>query len=128
MAPDLKEAALEIACALRAGDKDTALRALIEFVDSYRRAGDEARSRSAAIEPPLTGSREWDALLAGVVEWLSGLYGLKVPAWTSAPERFLDAWWFLPTKSSLRALIFTETPAALANRGVFVSRTAFETV
>lgn len=119
---------MQVREALRQGDEDTALRALIEFVDHYRGAGDQARAALVEGEPPTTGSRAWDALIAGVAEWLSLEHELDAPAWVSSPSRFLDAWWFLPDKASLRALIFTETPAALANRGVFISRTAFESV
>jgi hypothetical protein len=123
-----QQVAVQVSEALMQGDEDTALRALIEFVDLYRASSDGSRLAGMKDEPATTGRREWDALIAGVVEWLSGQYGLPAPAWVSAPGRFLDAWWFLPPKASLRALIFTETPAAIANHGVFVSRTLFESV
>ena len=44
----------------------------------------------------LTGDREWDALVAGVVEDIAYRHCAKVPSWTMEPERFTDdRWWFL---------------------------------
>lgn len=128
MAQGLSQATIGIKAALDRGDEDTALRWLVQFADDFKASDHDARAAMVKDEPPSTARREWDALVAGVVEWLSQRYGLRMPAWCAAPERFLDQWWFLPHKASLRALVFTETPAALANRGVFVSRTAFESV
>lgn len=128
MITTLPRVAAGVRTASSGGDKDTALRWVIQFVDEFRTASAEARAAAVKDEPPSTGSLEWDSLIGGLVEWLSREYGLVTPAWSAAPGRFLDHWWFLPDKASLRAIVFAETPAALANRGVFVSRTAFESV
>jgi hypothetical protein len=61
-----------------------------------------------------------DALLAGVVEHLCFHHDVPVPAWAIRPARFLERWWFVTPYRSLHASAFAETPAALANRGVFI--------
>ncbi len=71
----------------------------------------------------LTGDRGWDALVAGVVEDIAYRHGSKVPRWTMEPERFTDdRWWFVTAFPALHATAFVETPASLANRGVFIRR------
>lgn len=75
-----------------------------------------------APRPSPCGDPRYDALIAGVVEDHAFHHGRTVPHWTAEPERFLDTWWFLTTVPELHATAFVETPAALANRGVFVRR------
>lgn len=71
----------------------------------------------------LTGDRGWDALVAGVVEDIAYRHGAKVPRWAMEPERFTDdRWWFVTSFPALHATAFVETPASLANRGVFIRR------
>ena len=70
----------------------------------------------------------WDALLAGVVEQCCFDHGVAVPAWTLHPARFLDQWWFVTPYPSLHASAFVATPAALANRGVFIHGSSLESV
>lgn len=78
--------------------------------------------------PETTGSPQWDALLAGLVEFVSYNAGVPVPGWTKTPDKFLKTWWFLMPFKSLHGIALAETPAALANRGVFISRASLVNV
>lgn len=107
------------ATAHRIATGDTPRAALADFLDEFQQRAPEQRDGAITDEPPLTGFPEWDALLAGVAEWLAGRHGLAVPAWTQQPDRFLDRMWFVSPTPGLRAGALVETPAALRRRGVF---------
>jgi len=79
-------------------------------------------------DPGSTGDRRWDALVAGVVERAAHTAGVRTPMWTCAGGRFLDEWWFLTPYRSLHASALVETPAELANRGVFVHESSLWSV
>jgi hypothetical protein len=72
--------------------------------------------------PPSTGSAQWDAFLAGLAEFVAHRGNVPVPQWTSTADKFLSTWWFLMPFKSLHGIALAETPAAFANRGVFISR------
>ncbi len=78
---------------------------------------------------PLTGNRGWDALIAGVVEDLAYRHGVKVPKWAMESARSTDdRWWFVTSNPALHPTAFVETPASLANRGVFIRRASLVNV
>lgn len=79
--------------------------------------------------PRLTGDRGWDALIAGVVEDVAFRHSIAVPRWAMEPERSTDdRWWFVTTIPALHPTAFVETPASLANRGVFIRRASLVNV
>ncbi len=113
--------ALGIEAALEREDAAEALRHVAEVVAEIdERTPPERLDAELAVEPPTTGDRRWDALLAGVVEWLAHRHAVRTPAWTVLPERFLDEWWFVTPFRSLQPSALVDTPAELANRGVFL--------
>jgi hypothetical protein len=122
------ETAAQIRRCLAVGDDNEALRWIAQFVAEFRRAGAADRAELVADEPPPTGDRRWDAMLAGVVEQLCFEHQLAVPGWAMDPGRFLEQWWFVTSYSSLHPSAFVETPVALANRGVFIHRQSLESV
>jgi hypothetical protein len=122
------ETARQVRRCLTEGDDHEALRWVAQFVADFERASSEDRPGLVNDEPPSTGDRRWDALLAGVVEQCCFDHGLAVPAWTLHPARFLDQWWFVTPYRSLHASAFAATPAALANRGVFIHGSSLESV
>jgi hypothetical protein len=101
-------------------DRHEAFRWVVQFMADFVQTDDEARAGLVAEEPPGTGDARWDAMLAAATEHLCFHHGLAVPVWTLAAERFLDQWWFVAPYLSLHASAFVATPAAFANRGVFV--------
>jgi hypothetical protein len=83
-------------------------------------AGDAAR-RVFLAEPPSTGDRRFDALLAGLAVHLCRQAGMETtPAWTRDESRYLERmWWYgLTDDSGLRAFAFQRTPSCMRARGV----------
>ena len=102
------------------------LRAVRQLVMDADRSPDV--SALIADEAPPTGDQRWDALIAGVVEFVAARRGVTTPSWVTSPERFLTEWWFVTEFPRLRPTAFVETPAAIANRGVFLRRATLENV
>lgn len=118
--------AAELAADLRAGQTNGAMLRLIrQFVMDAKR-GDVAEMIRDRPEP--VGDARWDALIAGVVEDVARRAQASTPGWTREPSRYLDEWWFVSDVSRLHPQILTETPAALANHGVYLSRRALVNV
>ena len=122
------ETAAQIRRCLAAPDEHEALRWVAQFVAEFKRVPPADRQALVADEPPTTGDRRWDAMLAGVVEHLCFHHNIAVPAWALRPDRFLDRWWFVTPYRSLHPSAFAETPAALGNRGVFIHGSSLESV
>jgi hypothetical protein len=122
------ETAREVRRCLVAADDHEALRWVAQFVAEFKRSSSTDRPTLVADEPPSTGDRRWDSLLAGVVEKCCFDQRLAVPAWTLRADRFLDQWWFVTPYRSLHASAFVATPVALANRGVFIHGSSLESV
>ena len=102
-----------------------AVRGVKQFCIDFEDANDYVRDEMLYVEPRSTGSRAFDAMLAGLAEHLAFHHGMKVPHWALNPERSVDdKWWFATDTPSLRPLCFVDTPAAFACRGVFLPRSA----
>ncbi len=62
-------------------------------------------------------------MVYGVVEDNAFRHGVKVPVWTTEKNRSTDdRWWFVTSIPALHPVALVETPASLANRGVFIRR------
>lgn len=125
---DVVATADRVRAALAVEDQASALRLVTEYVQDVAAAGPTRRLELLQPPAPPTGDRRWDALLAGVVEMLALRHGVAVPAWTVAADRFLDRWWVMADRPGAAVSAFTETPAALANRGVFLHAASLESV
>jgi hypothetical protein len=101
-------------------DRHAALRWVAQFMDEFERAAPARRAPMVAVEPGPTGDKRWDAMLAAAAEHLCYHHGLPVPAWSVDPTRFLERWWFVSPYRSVHASALVGTPAAFANRGVFI--------
>lgn len=85
---------------LRSGDQPSVVRRAAELVRHFDAAPMAERVRVLAAEPPVTGSEQWDAFLAGLAEWLAVRGGVDPPTWVGGPGRFLDrGWWVTPMTS-----------------------------
>jgi hypothetical protein len=105
------------------------LRLVRQFIMDTERLDPRGVSENVGEPSPLTGNRGWDALIAGVVEDLAYRHGAKVPQWAMEPERSTDdCWWFVTSIPALHPTAFVETPASLANRGVFIRRASLVNV
>lgn len=84
---DADETAARIA---RAHDSaDAALRAFLDYSDVLARADGTSRVLLSALEPRPTGSRAWDAALAGLVDYWLSKSRLPKPTWISRSGRTL---------------------------------------
>lgn len=117
-----------VSAELARDDLHAALRQVAEFIWDVDHV--EASQRQALLgpRPRHTGRPEWDALVAGVVEMLANRHGLRPPAWTIEADRFLETWWFFSDRPGWMVSAFTNAPAELANRGVFLHASALESV
>lgn len=112
------DAAVAIADRRDEGDR---LRVFFEFSRGADEAGRAALPLITA-EPPLTGDKRFDALLAAAAEYLAGRYGLPGPLWTITVDRFLWRAWWISTLPSARVQAVLWTPASFRRRGVYLDR------
>lgn len=95
--------------------------AVREFLDEFTlRGDDQARTNSIAERPETTGDPRHDAYLGALAEHLAATHGLKRPAWSLEPQRFLDRFWFVSDTPGFRAVAIAQAPAAFRRRGVFI--------
>jgi hypothetical protein len=110
-----------------AGDS-ARLRVVRQFIMDVEHASRDERMSLLNSIPPSTGDIRWDALLAGVTEDLAFRLELRVPRWALTSDKFLRKWWFVSPFADTHATALRESPAALANRGVFLRRASLENV
>lgn len=116
------------------GDVSLAFRHVIQLLDDLNRLRDDPDALAVSLrrEPPRTGDRRFDALIAAVCERVAHQAGLPVAGWTAAPSRFLERWWFpvadllgrLPEGLACYAL--ANSPPEFAVRGIFVDPDSLE--
>lgn len=125
---DAATVAAEIRRHLTAGDKDRALRALVQLNDNLVAEHGLVRGVLGLAEPESTRDRVWDAALAALVAWRLGEEGLPLPPWVGLPSRFLDGQRTLEVDPADPSPPISEVPAEFAKRGVFAWRDTFESV
>jgi transcriptional regulator with XRE-family HTH domain len=123
---DSRVAAIALARAVSAdidnGDEGLVVRRASEFVARFRSVEDEVAKRMVVAEPRETGSSQWDAFLAALVEWLAVGRDIDVPAWVYDKSRYLfEGWWVTPMES-MRAWEYAGSPASFQNHGVYIHR------
>lgn len=96
-------------------------RSVIDLRSDLHAASDDEFYSLVADRPPLSGTRRWDAFVAGVVEDACEHRGQKAPSWTEEPERFIDPPWYVSTDAYFRKLEEETTPASLAHHGVLIA-------
>lgn len=132
--PALDRTADEVRASLKAGESGEALRHVIQFLDDIGGADRAAVRQAVCVEPDDTGDERWDALLAGMAEYVGNRVGLPAPGWANVPERLLRKPWSVVEdiigrpSPGLAMLSFASSPRELANRGVFIDRTSLESV
>ena len=122
----VSDAGEEIAACLAKGDINSATRLTFRFLERYDKSNWETRERITAEPPSTTGSDQYDALLAGIVEFACASHGVVAPSWVNAERYFLRKWWFVSGMASLHANALVHSPISLARRGVFVTQGALE--
>lgn len=102
-------------------DDRTRLRIFFEFVRGAHEAGRGALELIAD-EPALTGDDRFDALFAGVAEYLCARWGQPGPLWAIAADRFLHSAWWVSELPSARAFAMVWTPASFRRHGIYLDR------
>jgi len=125
---DAATIAAEIRERLRVGDKDRALRALIQLSDNLVAERGLVRGVLGLAEPETTRDPVWDAALAAVVAWRLGEDNLPSPAWVNAKSRFLHDPRGLDVDSADPVPPGSEVPPEFAKRGVLAWRDTFASV
>jgi len=85
-------------------DADRRWLLLLEFLEEYEHSSAPTRRSLVESEPAVVGDDRWDALLAGVAEWLAARDHFDAPRWVDAPKRTLVDAWCPHTLASLRRL------------------------
>lgn len=131
-APTRRDDAATIAAAirgyLRAGDKYSALRELIQLSDNLDSEHGLVRGVLGLAEPEPTGDRAWDAALAALVDLHLREEGLPSPAWVDAPNRQLRAPRTLDVDPADPIPAPEDVPAEFLERGVLVWRDTLASV
>jgi hypothetical protein len=93
---------------------------LLEFLEEYEHEPLNRRPALVEEEPGATNDLHWDALLAGIAEWLAARDGFGAPPWVGAPERTLSDPWNPYGLASLRRLAADHAPPEIRRHGVLI--------
>jgi len=103
-------------------DTEWVVRKTAEFVTRSLKKPKIERLRYLVMAPPTTGSIEWDAFVAGIVEWIMHQSGISVTgSWVQDPQYYLDHGWGIGADSVL-AIEYAGTPMSLKIRGIYIHR------
>jgi hypothetical protein len=94
---------------------------LDEFLDTFYGADGDVRGQSLMIleAPRLLGIGKADAFLGGAGEHLARRWGLPIPCWVRAPERYLSTAFFHPDRAGFRSYLLAVSPVAFRTRLIF---------
>ena len=120
--------ALQIAEDLRAGKQAYALRAFIQLNDNLCSVEGSTRLALCITEPALTGSKRWDAALAGLVAYRLRQQGISAPAWANEPSRFLGKVWNISEGVVYLAANPDDVPREFLERRVHIEARDLESV
>ncbi len=101
-------------------DADRRWSLLLEFLEEYEHEPATDHPSLVKAEPARTGDACWDALLAGIAEWLAARGGFPAPSWVGTPERTLAEPWSPHQLASLRRLAADNAPQELRRHGVLI--------
>lgn len=108
------------------------LRIVIQASDDFARLTRQSDRVFFLTEPAPTGSRKWDALVAGLAVHLCRVAAMnRAPLWTTDPTRALDdIWWFGRSGEVVdsRARALREAIPSMRARGVIFGRRNLESV
>jgi hypothetical protein len=111
-------AAEEVRERLDAGDENNALRAVWQLSASLFAAGPAELTALTVAEPEPTCDPRFDALLAGIVDYVLSSAHLPIPAWVAEPARVLETPWDVEPVPTLRGAARAATPEAIRRHGV----------
>jgi hypothetical protein len=104
---------------LKRGDDVFALRVLAKALSEFRSLTDPADVVRFLQEPPSTGDRRWDVLVASAIARECRMRGIGAPSWTDVEG--VEPWWFPGLVDEiLIPLTIQRTPAELASKGIWL--------
>ncbi|MDQ6785150.1 MAG: hypothetical protein M3063_17295 [Actinomycetota bacterium] len=101
-------------------DADRRWLLLLEFLEEYEHEPATGHRSLIEPEPGRTGDPRWDALLAGIAEWLAAKGSFPAPPWATTPERTLAEPWSPHALASLRRLATDNAPPEIRRHGVLI--------
>jgi transcriptional regulator with XRE-family HTH domain len=125
---DAAAVAAEIRTRLADGNRELALRALLQLNDNLVAEHGLVRGVLGLAEPESTADRAWDAAIAALVAWRLREDELPVPAWVDDPSRYLSAPVALVIDPADPTPPLSEVPEEFARRGVLAWRDTFASV
>ncbi len=93
---------------------------LLEFLEEYEHEPASRHRPLVETEPATTNDANWDALLAGIADWLAARDGFPAPSWVDAPGRTLTEPWSPHELASLRRLAADNAPQEIRRHGVLI--------
>lgn len=131
-APTRRDDAATIASGIRAylrvGDKQSALRELIQLSDNLLSEHGLVRGILGLAAPEPTGDAAWDAALAALVDLRLSEEGLPSPAWVHAENRKLSTQRTLDVDPADPIPTAADVPEEFLDRGVLVWRDTLASV
>jgi transcriptional regulator with XRE-family HTH domain len=125
---DASRAAAAIRHHLRAGQKDRALRVLLQLNDDLLAEHGLVRGVLGVAEPGSTGDPVWDAAIAALVAWRLADEGVPSPDWVAASNRFLEHTRTLDVDPADPTPPLREVPEEFLRRNVLVWRDTFVSI
>lgn len=106
------------------------LRVVIQASDDFQKLTTPTDRAFFLCEPSPTGSKQWDALLAGLAVHLCRQASMnRAPVWTTDPSRASDfVWWVDSAAQDAQALLMQAAIPSMRARGVIMSRRNLESV
>jgi transcriptional regulator with XRE-family HTH domain len=125
---DASETARALQSKLKSGNREGALRVLIQLNDNLVAEHGLLRGVLGLAEPESTGRPEWDAALAGLVAWRLTEEGLPTPTWVEDDRFFLRRPRTLDVDPADPIPTPEDIPHEFARRGVLVWADTFESI
>lgn len=125
---DAATIAAEIRERLASGDRENALRALLQLNDNLTAERGLVRGVLGLARPDSTRDAVWDAVIAALVAWRLNEENLPLPDWVRADDRYLTRPRALIVDPADPIPAVTDVPAEFTERGVLVWRDTFASV
>jgi len=125
---DVSTVSLQIGAALAQDDTLAAVRHFIQLNDDLVAEHGSTRFALTISEPPTTGSKRWDAALAGLAAYRLADEQLPEPFWVTDPSRRLSKTWTFGSGRYAVSVPRENVPAAFLDRGVLIDRETLESV
>lgn len=126
--PTVASFALTVGRAIQEKKLSRAFRLIIQLSDNLSTVEPEICVALSAAPAPTTGSKEYDALLAGTVEHYLSLRKLPIPQWVNEDSRKLKKRWIVDPYETNESVIARVTPRSLLRHNVLIDQREFHSI